>query len=192
MLMDTCTARRTDAGEPKRAARRAGQWALATALFLGATSALAARSDTLPVAGWLERARITPGDVVLEAKLDTGARTSSLHATGLQRFDRDGKEWVAFTVGDGNGTSVRLERPVVRTSRVKSALGGDEGRPTVVLGICIGGTYRTTEVSLVDREHLAKPLLVGRRFLGGRFRVDPRRRYLLEPSCTAQQRPLRE
>lgn len=96
---------------------------------------------------------------------------------------RDGKDWVAFNLVGDNGHSGRIERPVVRISRIKSALGTDEGRPTVTLGLCIGSVYRITEVNLVDRENLIKPLLVGRRFLSGRLRVDPRRRYLLEPAC---------
>jgi hypothetical protein len=59
----------------------------------------------------------------------------------------------------------------------------DEGRPTVTLGICIGTVYRVTEVNLVDRSALNKPLLVGRRFVSGRMLVDVRRRHLLEPAC---------
>lgn len=169
------------------AARSAARTCVAVILFFWtAAAAPASRPDAVPIAGWLERVRLSPGDVVLEAKLDTGARTSSLHAIDLQQFERDGKDWVAFNVVGDNGLSVRIERPVVRISRIKSALGTDEGRPTVTLGICIGSIYRVTEVNLVDRNGLTRPLLVGRRFLGGRFRVDPRRRYLLEPACEGQ------
>jgi len=122
-------------------------------------------------------------EIVLEAKLDSGARTSSLHAGNLQQFRRDGKDWAAFDVTDNEGRNVRIERPLVRIAQVKSALGTDEARPTVTLGICIGTVYRVTEVNLVDRSELTKPLLVGRRFLRGRFLVDMGRRHLLEPLC---------
>jgi hypothetical protein len=152
-------------------------------LVTTASAADASRPHTVPTAGWLERARLSPGDVVLEAKLDSGARTSSLHATDLQQFRRDGKEWAAFDVIGNDGRSVRIERPVLRIARIKSALGFDEGRPTVTLGICIGNVYRVTEVNLVDRSSLTTPLLVGRRFLKGRLLVDLNRRYLLEPAC---------
>lgn len=148
-----------------------------------ACAAYAAQPDAVPVAGWLERARLSPGDIVLEAKLDSGARTSSLHAVNVQQFERDGKEWVAFDVAGNDGRSVRIERPLVRIARIKSALGTDEARPTVTLGICIGSIYRVTEVNLVDRNGLTKPLLIGRRFLKGRLLVDLNRRYLLEPAC---------
>jgi hypothetical protein len=126
---------------------------------------------------------------VLEAKLDTGARTSSLDAVNLQQFERDGKDWVAFDVVGDDGRSVRIERPIVRIARIKSALGTDQARPTVTLGICIGRVYRVTEVNLVDRNGLTKPLLVGRRFLKGRLLVDLNRRYLLEPACKRKAGP---
>ncbi|MBI4206165.1 MAG: ATP-dependent zinc protease [Betaproteobacteria bacterium] len=152
-------------------------------LLSAACAAYAAPPDAAPVAGWLERARLSPGDIVLEAKLDSGARTSSLHAVNLRQFERDGKEWVAFDVAGDNGRSVHIERPLVRIARIKSALGTDEARPTVTLGVCIGTVYRVTEVNLVDRDGLSKPLLIGRRFLKGRLLVDLNRRYLLEPTC---------
>ena len=166
------------------------QACLALILLLSTASAAdVPRPHALPIAGWLERARLSPGNIVLEAKLDSGARTSSLHAMNLQQFRRDGKDWVAFDVSGNDGRSVRIERPVVRIARIKSALGADEGRPTVALGVCIGSVYRVTEVNLVDRSSLTKPLLVGRRFLKGRFLVDLNRRYLLEPACTQKAVP---
>ncbi len=166
--------------------------ALTCALLLLLSTAWAAdisRPSTLPVAGWLERARIWPGNILLESKLDTGARTSSLHAANIQQHKRDGKVWVAFDVSGQNALTARIERPLVRLARIKSALGADEARPTVTLGICIGTVYRVTEVTLVDRSDLTKPLLVGRRFLKGRLLVNANRRHLLEPTCTPTAMP---
>ena len=161
-------------------------------LILLVSTALAAEVPqpiAVPVAGWLERAQILPEDIVLEAKLDTGSRTSSLHAVNLRQFRRDGKDWVAFDVTGDDRRSVRIERPVVRIVRIKSALGADDGRPTIKLGICIGSVYRTTEVNLVDRSSLTRPLLIGRRFLGSRLRVDVSRHHLLEPICSGKAAP---
>jgi len=107
-------------------------------LISTASAADVPRPRALPIAGWLERARLVPGNIVLEAKLDTGARTSSLDATNLQQFKRRRKDWVAFDVVGDDGRSVRIERPLVRIARIKSALGTDEARPTITLGICIG------------------------------------------------------
>lgn len=160
---------------------------VAFAVLCIARSATAARSlQGESTAGWLERARLSPGEIIVSAKLDTGARTSSLDAPNLRRFERDGMQWVGFDVTGDDGRSVHLERPLVRVVTVKSALGTDEARPAVKLGICVGNVYRVAEVTLVDRSGLAKPLLIGRRFLKGRLLVDTSRRYLLEPRCPQQ------
>lgn len=158
-------------------------------LLLTAPAAYGAQPEALPIAGWLERARLTPGDILLEAKLDSGARTSSLHATNLKALKRKGKDWVAFDVTGDDGRTVHFERLLVRIAKVKSALGTDEDRPTVRLGICIGSVYRVTEVTLVDRSDLAKPLLIGRRFLRNRLLIDLGRHHLLEPACKRETAP---
>jgi hypothetical protein len=146
-------------------------------------AAAVADAGAVPVAGWLERARLFPGDIPLEAKLDSASRNSSLHALNVERFEREGADWVAFDIVTGSGGSMRLERPVVRVVEIQSAPGRYETRVAVKLGICIGQVFRVTEVNLVDRSTLSKPLLVGRRFLRGRLLVDTKRRFLLEPEC---------
>jgi hypothetical protein len=158
-------------------------------LLLTAPAVYGAQPGSLPVAGWLERARLSPGEILLEAKLDSGALTSSLHAANLKQFKSDGKDWVAFDVTGNGGRTVHIERPLVRIVKIKSALGTDEGRPSVTLGICVGNVYRVTEVSLVDRSGLTKPLLIGRRFLRDQLLVDSGRHYLMEPTCTQKMAP---
>ena len=158
-------------------------------LLLAAPAVYGAQPVSLPVAGWLERARLSPGEILLEAKLDSGALSSSLHAANLKQFKRDGKDWVAFDVTGNDGRTAHFERPIVRIAKIKSALGTDEGRPTVTLGICVGNVYRVTEVNLVDRSGLTNPLLIGRRFLRDRLLVDTGRQYLMDPTCTQKMAP---
>jgi hypothetical protein len=158
-------------------------------LLLTGPVAYAAQPPPLPVAGWIERARLSPGEIVLEAKLDSGAFTSSLHAVNPKRFQRDGEDWIGFDVTGTDGRTVRLERPVVRIARIRSAPDTLEMRPTVTLGICIGNIYRVTEVNLVDRSGLSKPLLIGRRFLRGGLLIDMDRSYTLEPACAQKMAP---
>jgi hypothetical protein len=159
--------------------------ALTMAVLLGAVfaPAIGAAPREALVAGRLERVRISPGELVVEATLDTGAHTSSLHAENVQRFKRDGLQWIAFEVRGEDGRVARLERPLVRVSRVRSALGSDGARPVVRLGLCVGTVYRAVDVSLVDRSGLKRPLLVGRTFLRDRVLVDSGRRHLTEPAC---------
>lgn len=135
------------------------------------------------VVGWIEPVKVGSEGLVVPAKLDTGADTSSLHVSELKWMRRDGGDWVAFDVVGKDNRTVRLERKVERVARVKKAAGGVQERPTVLLGICLGGTYRVTEVNLTDRTGLKLPLLVGRSFLAGRFAVDSARTDTLEPSC---------
>ena len=70
-----------------------------------------------------------------------------------------------------------------RVARVKKAAGGVQDRPAVLLGVCLGDTYRVTEVNLTDRTGFKLPFLVGRSFLADRFAVDSSRTDTIEPAC---------
>jgi hypothetical protein len=135
------------------------------------------------IVGYLEPIKLGSEAIPLAAKLDTGADVSSLHVTNLQRMQREDGEWVAFEVVGADNRRIRLERKVERIARVRNAARGVQERPTVLLGICLGSTYRVTEVNLADRSGLTLPVLVGRSFLGGRFAVDSSRTYTVEPRC---------
>jgi hypothetical protein len=137
------------------------------------------------VVGWIEPVKLGEG-VVLPAKLDTGADTSSLHVEALEWKRRDGADWVAFDLIDADERKIRLERKVERIARVKKASGGVQDRPTILLGVCLGNVYRVTEVNLTDRTGFKLPFLVGRSFLAGRFAVDSSRTQTQQPSCRTQ------
>ncbi len=148
---------------------------------LVALAVQAGQAETL--AGWVERARVYPSGLALRAKLDTGAMNSSLHTRDLKRFERSGATWVLFQVTDHHGTSVEIQRPVIRTARVKRPSGESQERPVVILGICVGKVRKDVEVNLVDRSKFLYPLLLGRSFLAGDLVVDSARRYTLAPAC---------
>jgi len=135
------------------------------------------------VVGWIESVTLGSEGLVLPAKLDTGADTSSLHVSNVRWTRRESSEWVTFDVVGRDNRKVRLERKVERVARVKKAAGGVQDRPTVLLGVCLGNTYRVTEVNLTDRTGFKLPLLVGRSFLTDRFAVDSSRTDTLEPAC---------
>lgn len=155
-------------------------WLSCLPALLSGPVALAAAPVTV---GWVERVRLGTEGVVVAAKLDTGADTSSLHATDLHWQVRDDGEWVDFQVLGDNGESARFERKVVRVARVKRASGGAELRPTVLIGVCLGAVYRVTEVNLTDRSAFNYEFLVGRRFLAKYFTVDPALAKTVEPLC---------
>lgn len=165
----------------KQSKRRRLLDGLALGAMLGAASTA---TGEIQIAGWIERIRLGKEGIILSAKLDTGADTSSLHATDVRWFNRDGGEWVAFEVEGEGGRRVTFERKVIRIAEIKRH-GGREPlrRPTVLMGICLGRVYRVTEVTLADRTRFKQPFLVGRKFLEHRFAVDSGRTNTVEPDC---------
>jgi len=136
------------------------------------------------VVGVIEKVIIYPEKLLFHAKMDTGARHSSLDTDRLQLFKRNGKEWVKFTVIDRNKKEMTLERPVLRTAKIKMRNGKLQLRPVVALDLCIGRTVRKVEVNLVDRDFFLYPLLIGRSFLRGEFLVDSQKKFKTEPNCS--------
>lgn len=148
-------------------------------LVLGAASQGWAKQ----VVGWVENVKLYPGGVTVRAKLDTGARTSSLDCECITPFMRDGKQWLSFSIKNHQGDVVRLEKPVVRIARIKSHLGKSQRRYVVKLGICLAKVYREAEVTLADRSGFNYAFLVGRNFLKDDFLIDPSLSFSHQPRC---------
>jgi hypothetical protein len=134
--------------------------------------------------GLVENVLIQPGGLVIDAKIDTGADNSSIDASDMVRFKRRGESWVRFRVVKHDGTSETLERELVRVARVKRPSGKSQRRPVVMLGLCLGATYREVEVTLVDRSRFRYRMIVGRSFLGNDFLVDPSKKNTTQPACS--------
>ncbi|AXQ31016.1 ATP-dependent zinc protease [Solimonas sp. K1W22B-7] len=134
--------------------------------------------------GWMERVRIETLTryFEVEAKLDTGASSSSLHATGIELFEREGQNWLRFTV-DGHP----LEQPVVRRVRIKQKNGEPaQERWVVRLDLCIGQTFMPADFNLVDRSDFSTPALLGRDVLAQLGPVDTELKFTVEPGCARQ------
>ncbi|NYJ00006.1 hypothetical protein HNR19_000704 [Nocardioides thalensis] len=117
----------------------------------------------------------------IKAKLDTGARSSALHAFDIEEIERDGKRWVRFEIHPwqrSSADSVVAELPVLDVRSVKSSTGHVQERYVVLLDLRIGDRVVTTEVSLTRRDEMGFRLLVGREALRQGFLVDSRRSYL--------------
>ncbi|WP_060483588.1 ATP-dependent zinc protease [Pseudomonas sp. NBRC 111119] len=129
----------------------------------------------------------------LKAKMDTGAYTASLSAKDIERFTRDGEEWVRFRLATQDADGKVYEHRVSRISKIKArAEEDDEGdapeatkRPVVDLELCLGDVKRTVEVNLVDRSHFNYPLLVGAKALREfKAAVNPAKKYTAgKPGC---------
>lgn len=113
----------------------------------------------------------------LEARIDTGATTSSLDAIDIKRFERDGKPWVSFTlVNETLDEKVTFEKPVNRRILVKRHGEESQRRMVVKLQIRLGGKMILREFSLINRSAFDYPILIGRNVLSGFFLVDVSRK----------------
>ncbi len=117
----------------------------------------------------------------LKARVDTGALSSSLNATELQPFERDGRDWIRFRVPDEehpDGGEV-YETPLVRYVRIRQASVEElDRRPVVKLTVRVGDIVDETEFTLNNREDMLYPLLLGRNFLRDVAVVDVARKFL--------------
>ena len=127
----------------------------------------------LPLLGWREWVRLptlTPHAV--KAKVDTGARTSSLHAFDLRVEDGHAHFAVhPHQRSDDDETWVRL--PVVEHRHVRPSTGDPEQRPVVTAAVLLGEHRLEVELTLTDRDAMGFRMLLGRTALAGRFLVDP-------------------
>lgn len=116
----------------------------------------------------------------IPAKIDTGARTSSLHATRIERFDRDGQRWVRFLLdlGDGRSEPVTCEVPRADRRIITSSNGEGQDRFIIKTRLRLGEHVYRAEFSLADRSDMKFPILIGRTALKNRFLVDPGRSWL--------------
>jgi len=139
------------------------------------------------VAGVVEPIAIGASGVIVDAKLDTGADSCSLHAVNIQDFERDGAKWVRFDVAGREGKHATIEAPVVRTVRIKRGVGSSPPRPVVRLSLCLANVRRDVDVNLTNRSRYAYPALVGRNFLSGYVLVDSARERTTQPECAPPQ-----
>ncbi len=111
----------------------------------------------------------------IKAKIDTGAQTSALHATGIAEFERDGAPWVRFRVQPWQNTdddAVAVELPVHDRRTVRSSSGHAQERPVVFMDVRLAGRTIEAEMTLTDRDEMVFRMLIGREALRQGFIVD--------------------
>lgn len=139
-------------------------------------------SNTL--AGWREWVQLPDvGIPWIKAKLDTGAQTSSLHASRITVFDRDGVEWVRFQVRPWQKSvddEIVIECPVHDRRRVRSSSGHVQDRFVVLMRVVLVGREVLAEVTLSNRDQMGFRMLIGREALRRGFDVTSSRSFLGE------------
>lgn len=120
------------------------------------------------------------GVPAIKAKLDTGARTSSLHSYDVVEFVRDGQQWVRFDVRPWQRSVediVTCECPVHDRRDVRSSNGSVQHRIVVLTTIRLCGNDITAEMTLTDRDEMGFRMLIGREALRQGTLVDSSRSY---------------
>ena len=134
------------------------------------------------LAGWREWVSLPElGVPWVKAKLDTGARSSSIHAFDLEEVERDGLPWARVRIHPwqrSDADAVECERPVLDVRDVRSSSGHAERRLVVALDIVLMGRTVRAEMTLARRDEMGFRMLVGREALRRGFAVDPGRSYL--------------
>ena len=140
-------------------------------------------NPTLSEVGWLEQIEIKPSNLLLHAKLDTGADTCSVHAENLIKFKQNDEDWLSFEITNRYGIKEKLTLKILRYAKIKTKEFGFQVRPVVNIGICLGSYFENVECNLVDRSHFEYPVLIGRNYLAGTVLVNSSETYKTKPSC---------
>ena len=121
------------------------------------------------------------GMVGLRAKIDTGASTSSLHASDIQPFQRDGQDWVRFTAHLGTLVQRRhrCEAQLVTVKKIKSSNGQAQSRYVIRTQLCLGDRIWSVEFTLACRKTMRYRVLLGSKALiDGQLVVNPALAYV--------------
>lgn len=134
-------------------------------------------SHTVAIIGWREWVALPDlGVDALKAKVDTGARTSSLHALHVEEYRRRGSLWLRFQVlpqRRGKAEPIEAHAPLVEYRQVRSSNGQSDRRPVISTTISLLGQNWPIELTLSDRTEMGFRMLLGREALRGRFWVNP-------------------
>lgn len=151
--------------------------------------------------GFVEWVVLQDTGLRLKARLDTGAKTSSLHAVNVESFEKGDEKWVSFQVpladhrdqesGEKgvkpDDVTLEFERPVERTVLIKRKGAESQRRYVVRMEFCIAGSTHETEFSLTDRGRFSYPALLGRRFMSDdNILVTSADAFLAEKECEHQ------
>ena len=116
------------------------------------------------------------GIPAIKARVDSGAKTSSIHAFNITTFRRSGESWVSFEIHpiqNNRRTVIRCERPIIDKRVVKSSSGVSETRFVVSTPIQLGEQVWDIEVTLANRDSMGFRMLLGRQAMIDRVIVDP-------------------
>jgi ribosomal protein S6--L-glutamate ligase len=122
------------------------------------------------------------GIPTIKARVDSGAKTSALHAVNISPFVKEGENWVKFDINpiqNNSKTIIHCEARLVDKRIVKSSSGFREQRYVISTPLVFGEENWAIEMTLTNRDSMGFRMLLGREAMSGRVLVDPEQKYLL-------------
>ncbi|UCD37938.1 MAG: ATP-dependent zinc protease [Fidelibacterota bacterium] len=144
------------------------------------------RRKSLPVIGWREWISLPHlGIADIKAKIDTGARSSALHAFNIKQVRKDGRDLVTFNVHPyqrDTETTIHCEAPLAGRRAVRNSGGKTELRPTIETVVELFGQRWHIDLTLTSRDVMGFRMLLGRQAVRRRFVIHPGRSFLARKS----------
>lgn len=135
------------------------------------------------ISGWREWAQLPDLNVeYIKVKIDTGAKTSSLHAFDLKTYTDGGREWLQFDIRpfqDNETITHTCRSPIVDHRWITSSSGHKQKRFIIETTLTLGEYSSLIEISIANRDEMGFRMLVGRNAPKGRILVDPSHSFLL-------------
>ncbi|MFW2372747.1 MAG: ATP-dependent zinc protease [Gammaproteobacteria bacterium] len=136
------------------------------------------------VIGWIEPVAINNGQIVINAKIDTGADHPSITVYDLHAYRSSNSDWIRFNIIDATGKKHLIEKPVEKHTRIKRKAEKSERRPVIKLDICLANQRREMKVSVTSATGYKYKMLIGRSYLKDLFVVDSALKNTTQPECT--------
>ena len=135
----------------------------------------------MPVIGWREWISFPDlGIPWIKAKVDSGARSSSIHAFNVREYEKDGNPWASFEVHPlqrVDDESIEVHSEILEYRSVKSSSGEVALRPVIVTNVTLLDVTWPIELTLASRDDMGFRMLLGREAFRGRFLVDGGKSY---------------
>jgi hypothetical protein len=146
-------------------------------------------SSPLPLIGWREWVSLPElGIPHIKAKVDTGARSSALHAFGIERFQKNGKSMLRFQVHPlqkDEVTTLTAEAELLEERQVRDSGGHTERRPVIQTAIALYNYHWPIELTLTNRNTMGFRMLLGRQAVRQRFVIDAGHSYIQSSAPTS-------
>ena len=137
------------------------------------------------IVGEIEKVGILSINYKTEARIDSGAKTTSISGTDLRvKKLPDGKSTLFFSI-KVNGKKMELSAPIIKKIKIKSAVTAHkDGRYVIELPICFGNKTKTIRATVANREKMDYQVLIGRNLLLDGYLIDVSKKHLLgDPAC---------